>query len=94
MWISGGAVKKNPFHISTIEKTFYSFFIHQDPLETPIDHLLEEGDNPRSLERNSNYRTDEYNPQKKYFLKSLIPILALLKLKTAFKKGSVTLKIT
>ena len=47
----GGRGKEKPLSYSTIEKTFYSFFIHQDPLETPIDHLLEEGDNPRELER-------------------------------------------
>ena len=47
----GGRGKEKPLSYSTIEKTFYSFFIHQGQLETPIDHLLEEGDNPRELER-------------------------------------------
>ena len=47
----GGRGKEKPLSYSTIEKTFYSFFIHQNPLETPINHLLEEGDNPRELER-------------------------------------------
>ena len=46
-----GRGKEKPLSYSTIEKTFYSFFIHQDPLETPLNHLLEEGDNPRELER-------------------------------------------
>jgi len=41
----------HPLSYSTVEKTFYSFFIHQEVLETPLNHLLEEGENPRELER-------------------------------------------
>lgn len=47
----GGHGKEKPLSYSTIEKTFYSFFIHQKPLETPLNHRLEEGYNPRELER-------------------------------------------
>ncbi|AXY78081.1 HNH endonuclease [Paraflavitalea soli] len=47
----GGRSNKLPVSYSTIEKTFYSFFIHQDVLITPIDHKLEEGENPRELEK-------------------------------------------
>jgi len=48
----GGRAKEKPISYSSIEKTFYSFFIYQDLLETPISLKLEEGKNPRSLEKN------------------------------------------
>lgn len=41
----------HPMSYSTVEKTFYSFFVYQEILETPIDHLSEEGENPREIER-------------------------------------------
>jgi len=47
----GGRAKEKPISYSTVEKTFYSFFIYQDLLDTPISHKLEEGTNPRSLEK-------------------------------------------
>lgn len=46
----GGRAKEKPISYSTIEKTFYSFFIYQDLLDTPIGFKLEEGENPRGLE--------------------------------------------
>lgn len=47
----GGRAKEKPISYSSIEKTFYSFFIYQDLLETPISYKLKEGTNPRSLEK-------------------------------------------
>ena len=47
----GGRAKEKPLSYSTVEKTFYSFFISPDALETPIDFKLEEGLNPRDLEK-------------------------------------------
>lgn len=47
----GGRAKEKPISYSTVEKTFYSFFIYQDVLDTPISYKLEEGLNPRSLEK-------------------------------------------
>lgn len=47
----GGRGKEKPLSYSTIEKTFYSFFIYQDLLDTPLDFGLEEGNNPRELEK-------------------------------------------
>lgn len=47
----GGRGKEKPLSYSTIEKTFYSFFIYQDVLETPLDFQMEEGENPRELEK-------------------------------------------
>ena len=47
----GGRANEKPLSYSTIEKTFYSFFISPDALETNIDFKLEEGLNPRDLEK-------------------------------------------
>jgi len=46
----GGRGAEKPLSYSTIEKTFYSFFIHQDVLETPLDWREEDDENPRDLE--------------------------------------------
>lgn len=47
----GGRGKERPLSYSTVEKTFYSFFIFQDMLNTPLDFRLEDGENPRELEK-------------------------------------------
>lgn len=47
----GGSDKEKPLSYSTIEQTFYSFFICPDPLDAPISQQLEGGDNPRELEK-------------------------------------------
>ncbi len=46
----GGRSYDLPFSYSTIEKTFYSFFISSDILSTRFNHRVEEGLNPRQLE--------------------------------------------
>lgn len=46
----GGRGKERPLSYSSVDKTFYSFFIFQEVLETPLDHLSESGENPRELE--------------------------------------------
>lgn len=47
----GGRGKEKPLSYSSIEKSFYSFFIYQDVLETPLNYQLESGENPRELEK-------------------------------------------
>lgn len=47
----GGRGKERPLSYSTIEKTFYSFFVYQEVLETKLNYLMEAGENPRDLER-------------------------------------------
>ena len=47
----GGRGSNRPLSYSTVEKTFYSFFIYQDVLDTPLDYRGDEGENPRDLER-------------------------------------------
>ena len=46
----GGRKKDVPFSYSTVEKTFYSFFVYSGMLNTPFNHRVEEGKNPRSME--------------------------------------------
>lgn len=46
-----GRGKERPLSYSTIEKTFYSFFIFQDVLDTPLSYKMDEGENPRELEK-------------------------------------------
>ena len=46
----GGRGTEMPVSYSTVEKTFYSFFIHNDTLTTPFNYRVEEGSNPRQLE--------------------------------------------
>lgn len=46
----GGRGKERPLSYSSIDKTFYSFFIYQEVLETPLDYGLDDGQNPRELE--------------------------------------------
>jgi HNH endonuclease len=45
-----GKATEKPLSYSTVEKTFYSFFIYPDVLETPLDYMDEEDANPRTLE--------------------------------------------
>jgi len=47
----GGRGKDRPLSYSTIEKTFYSFFVYQEVLEISINYRMDEGENPRQLER-------------------------------------------
>lgn len=47
----GGRGKERPLSYSTIEKTFYSFFVYQEVLEIPINYRMDESENPRQLER-------------------------------------------
>lgn len=47
----GGRGKEKPLSYSTVEKTFYSFFIYQDALDTSINYQMESGENPRELEK-------------------------------------------
>lgn len=47
----GGRGNERPLSYSTVEKTFYSFFVSTTPLRTNIDYRLDEGRNPRELEK-------------------------------------------
>lgn len=41
----------HPLSYSTVEKTFYSFFIFQEVMTTSLIHKIEEGESPREIER-------------------------------------------
>src|SRR5450759_1126129 len=47
----GGKGKDRPLSYSALEKTFYSFFICPDVLETPLNYKMDVGENPRELEK-------------------------------------------
>lgn len=46
----GGRGKERPLSYSSIDKTFYSFFIYQEVLDTPLNYGADDGKNPRELE--------------------------------------------
>ena len=46
----GGKAMDKPLSYSTVEKTFYQFFIGSKVLTTPLNYLQQEGMNPRYLE--------------------------------------------
>lgn len=46
----GGKSTEKPLSYSTIEKTFLSFFVYPQLLATPLNHRLDDGENPRALE--------------------------------------------
>lgn len=46
----GGRGKERPLSYSSIDKTFYSFFIYQEVLDTALDYGLDNEQNPRELE--------------------------------------------
>jgi hypothetical protein len=47
----GGRENIKPLSYSTISKTFYSFFIYQGLLNTPLNYKLDDGENPREIEK-------------------------------------------
>jgi hypothetical protein len=47
----GGRAAEKPISYSTIEKTFFTFFINKNPLTVPLSYKLEIGENPRQLEK-------------------------------------------
>lgn len=46
----GGKTQDKPLSYSTIARTFLSFFIYPDVLDTRLDYRLDDGTNPRDLE--------------------------------------------
>jgi hypothetical protein len=46
-----GKAAERPISYSSVEKTFFSLFLHLKPLESSLNHLDVEGKNPRYLER-------------------------------------------
>ena len=46
----GGRSTSKPLSYSTIERTFYRFFVYDNVLSSPFNYMYEEGANPRQLE--------------------------------------------
>lgn len=82
----GGRGKERPLSYSTIEKTFYSFFVYQEVLETPLDYRMEEGENPRDLERRQILRLMNLIAQEIYVGK-FNPELGTDKIENRLQKG-------
>jgi len=57
----GGRKREKPLSYSTVEKTFYSFCIYKDVLDTPLSYRLDEGENPRELEKEQILKLNEYH---------------------------------
>jgi len=82
----GGRGKERPLSYSTIEKTFYSFFVYQEVLETPLNYRMEEGENPRDLERRQILRLMNLIAQEIYAGK-FDPELGTDKIESRLQKG-------
>jgi HNH endonuclease len=82
----GGRGKERPLSYSTIEKTFYSFFVYQEVLATPISDRMEEGENPRDLERRQILRLMNVIAQEIYADK-FDPEIGTDKIESALQKG-------
>ena len=85
----GGRGKESPLSYSTIEKTFYSFFIYQEVLETPINHRAEENENTRIVERDQILRLMNLIAEVIYVDK-FDPELATDKIESRLQKGFIT----
>ena len=82
----GGRGKEKPLSYSTIEKTFYSFFIFQELLETPLDYRIEEGENPREFEKNQILKLMNIIAEKIYVGK-FDPAIGCHKIENRIQKG-------
>ncbi len=83
----GGRGKERPLSYSTIERTFYSFFVCQEVLQTPLDYLLEEGKNPRDLERQQILRLMNLIAQEIY-VEKFDPTLGTDKIENRLQNGT------
>jgi hypothetical protein len=83
----GGRGKERPLSYSTIEKTFYSFFVYQEVLETSLDYRMEEGENPRDLERRQMLRLMNLIAQEIYVDK-FDPEIGTDKIESRLQKGA------
>ena len=84
----GGRGRERPLSYSTIEKTFYSFFVYQEVLETPLNYKMEEGENPRDLERRQILRLMNIIAQEIYVDK-FDPEIGTDKIENQLKAGKI-----
>jgi hypothetical protein len=84
----GGRGKERPISYSTIDKTFYSFFIYQELLETPLDYRMEEGGNPRELEKSQILRLMNIIAEEIYIGK-FDPQIGTYRIENRIKQGEI-----
>lgn len=82
----GGRSQEKPLSYSTIDKTFYSFFIYQELLETSLDYRMEEGENPRELEKEQILRLMNLIAEEIYIGK-FDPVLGTYRIENRVQKG-------
>ncbi len=82
----GGKGKERPLSYSTIEKTIYSLFIYGDVLETPLNHRMEENENPRELEKEQLLKLMNLIAEKVYVGK-FDPALGINRIENKVQKG-------
>jgi hypothetical protein len=82
----GGRGKEKPLSYSTIEKTFYSFFIYQELLETSLDYRMEVGENPRELEKDQILRLMNIIAEEIYIGK-FDPAIGTYRIENRIQKG-------
>jgi len=83
----GGKGKERPLSYSSVEKTFYSFFIYGDVLETPLNHLMDQGENPRELEKEQIRRVMNLVAESVYASK-YDPALGTARIENQIQKGN------
>lgn len=84
----GGRGKESPLSYSTVEKTFYSFFIHQEVLKTPINYRMEEDENPRMIESRQILRLMNLIA-KQVYVDKFDPSVGTDKIESKLQKGEV-----
>jgi hypothetical protein len=84
----GGRGKERPLSYSTIDKTFYSFFVHQGVLSTPLNFGAENGENPRELETSQIIRLMNIIAEEIYVGK-FDPDIGTDKIESRLQKGEV-----
>ncbi|MGA2608003.1 MAG: HNH endonuclease signature motif containing protein [Terriglobia bacterium] len=81
-----GKGKERPLSYSTVEKTFYSFFIFGDALETPLNCRVDENENPRDLEKEQILKLMNIIAEKIY-IGRFDPALGTARIENQIQKG-------
>lgn len=81
-----GKGKEKPLSYSSVEKTFYSFFIYGDALEAPLNYRVEESENPRELEKQQILNLMNLIAEKVYISK-FDPALGTARIENQIQKG-------
>ncbi len=81
-----GRKTERPLSYSTVEKTFFSFFIYQDVLDTPLNYRLDEEENPRELEKEQILQLMNIIAEE-IFIQKFDPDLGTAKIESRIQKG-------